>query len=139
MYWHRVPKNLAPLYYASSYGLYQVVEWLINQGVDLNGHGGRYGGTALHAAVFRNHVDVVKLLIESGADPEEGDDNRMTAIQLMGSSHVPDDRPEIGEAIMRKLLSNTEYWITSGQSKRRFGSLGRNHSHEGADNREIFG
>ncbi|KAL8785844.1 MAG: hypothetical protein Q9195_008468 [Heterodermia aff. obscurata] len=62
-----------PLYYAASYGLTIVVRYLIEAGVDLEVHAGRCGATPLNIASFRGHYDVVKLLLEHGANPKAVD------------------------------------------------------------------
>ena len=77
-YYKRIPKDLTPLYYAASFGLTLIVKYLINQGVDLDQPGGLYGGTALHAAVYRDHADVIELLIKAGACASSKDTNGMT-------------------------------------------------------------
>ncbi|RDW83018.1 hypothetical protein BP5796_04509 [Coleophoma crateriformis] len=61
-----------PLYYAASYGLLQVVELLLSQSPkpDVNAKGGRVQATALHAASYRGHVAVVRLLLEAGAEAD---------------------------------------------------------------------
>ena len=59
-----------PLYYAASYGLTVVVKYLIEAGVDLEVHAGRYGATPITIASYRGHYDVVKLLLEHGANPK---------------------------------------------------------------------
>ncbi|KAF7976850.1 hypothetical protein HWV62_5558 [Athelia sp. TMB] len=56
-----------PIYHASSAGLEQVVEHLLQNGADANMHGGHYG-TALHAASYNGHVHTVKLLLRYGAN-----------------------------------------------------------------------
>ena len=63
----RIPRNLTPLYYAASFGLVEVVENLIHQGVDVNEEGGLNGGTALHAAFYRGQVNVQEILMGAGA------------------------------------------------------------------------
>ena len=62
-----------PLYYAASYGLTTVVQYLIEAGVDLEIHAGRCGATPINIASFRGHYDVVKLLLEHGANPKAVD------------------------------------------------------------------
>ena len=64
-----------PLYYAASYGLSRTVQRLVEAGADLNVRAGRFGGTALHAACWRNHPDIVRYLLEQGADPKVRDLN----------------------------------------------------------------
>jgi hypothetical protein len=60
-----------PLYYAASFGLFEVVRIILDteKGLDINALGGRAHATALHVAVFRDHIDVVRLLLERGAEP----------------------------------------------------------------------
>ena len=58
----------APLYYASLFGLAEVVQALISEsGADVNTKGGRYG-SALQAASNRGHEKVVSLLLSEGAN-----------------------------------------------------------------------
>ena len=60
--------NIAsPLYYASQAGLMQVLELLVEKGVDMNAQGG-YFGNALQAASYYGYEVIVKLLLEKGAD-----------------------------------------------------------------------
>ena len=71
-----------PLYFASSFGLIDVVKSLLKAGVNINERGGSFGGTALHAAVWRNHPEIIQLLIEAGADQTVKDVNLATAHDL---------------------------------------------------------
>ncbi|KAL9607602.1 MAG: hypothetical protein Q9167_007497 [Letrouitia subvulpina] len=52
--------------YASSYGLYKVVQLLLDSGASVKARG-RYSN-ALYAASVHGHIDVVQLLLEKGAD-----------------------------------------------------------------------
>jgi hypothetical protein len=63
--------NTNPLYYAASYGLTEVVRIILETepDIDIDQLGGRAYSTALHVAVYRGHPDVVKLLLEKGANP----------------------------------------------------------------------
>jgi hypothetical protein len=63
--------NTQPLYYAASFGLTEVVKILLEteKDIDVNALGGRAISSPLHVAVYRNHIDVVKILLENGADP----------------------------------------------------------------------
>lgn len=59
------------------------IEALIADGVDINAapkSGGYYGETALHVAAFRKHVDVLRLLIDSGANVDAADESGLTAL-----------------------------------------------------------
>ncbi|KAH0561934.1 hypothetical protein GP486_003361 [Trichoglossum hirsutum] len=80
--WYNFPKNATPLYYASSYGLLELVNRLLTEGVDIDGMGGMYRGTALHAAVWRNHPEIVETLLRRGADTRILDINMDTAEDL---------------------------------------------------------
>jgi hypothetical protein len=64
--------NTHPLYYAASYGLTEVVRLILDteKDIDIDKRGGRAHSSALHVAVYRDHLDVVKLLLERGADPK---------------------------------------------------------------------
>jgi Ankyrin repeats (3 copies) len=72
-----------PLYYAASYGLIGTVEALIAAGADVNVRAGRYGGTALHAAYYRDHPEVVEVLLQAGADPTIRDLHGDTPLELV--------------------------------------------------------
>lgn len=56
------------LYYATSYGLIETVRSLIATGVDLDERAGRFGGTALHAAVYRKRPEILRMLLDAGAN-----------------------------------------------------------------------
>ena len=58
-----------PLYYAASFGLTEVVQYLLDAGADTEIQGGRCGATPLNIASCRGHYDVAKLLLGRGADP----------------------------------------------------------------------
>ena len=73
--WDFYPRHATPLYYASSFGMTESVKSFIEAGDDLDEPGSRYGGTALHGAVLRNHIGVINLLLSAGADPNHSDFN----------------------------------------------------------------
>jgi hypothetical protein len=78
--WDIYPKHATSLYYAASFGLSDIVASMIRDGVPLNSPGSRFGGTALHVAVLRNHVSIVKILLEAGADARQADFNMTTPL-----------------------------------------------------------
>ncbi|KAL9625855.1 MAG: hypothetical protein Q9160_000175 [Pyrenula sp. 1 TL-2023] len=86
------PPHLRPLYYAASFGLGRLVASLLAQGADINEHGGLFGGTALHAAIYREHVDVVRVLLEAGPRLWERDRNDMTpwfmTVNMTGNKEI---------------------------------------------------
>jgi hypothetical protein len=80
LWWDFYPRHATSLYYAASFGLTETVEALINNGADLDAPGSRFGGTALHGAVIRDHLPAMKLLLEAGADPNRADHYRVTPL-----------------------------------------------------------
>ena len=72
--------NAQPLYYAASYGLTATVQSLVEAGANIDEKAGRFGGTALHAAAYRNHPEVVRVLLDAGADEPIYDDNGYAAV-----------------------------------------------------------
>jgi ankyrin repeat protein len=59
---------VSPLHYAAIHGDARFVKLLINQGAFIDPMNG-FGETPLFHAVWQEHEDVVKLLLEGGADP----------------------------------------------------------------------
>ena len=60
-----------PLYYAASFGYKALVAAILynDKNLNLEQGGGRRGSTALQVAAFRRQREVVKLLVEAGANP----------------------------------------------------------------------
>ena len=54
--------------HAARYGNIEAVKQHVVAGTDINAHGGKYDGTALHEAAAQGHKEIVELLIEEGAD-----------------------------------------------------------------------
>jgi hypothetical protein len=78
--WDLYPKHATSMYYAASFGLAETVTSLISGGHDIDAPGSRFGGTALHAAVLRHHVPVMKILLDAGASPSKADLNKVTPL-----------------------------------------------------------
>jgi uncharacterized protein len=55
------------LHMAASHGKLDIVRWLVSQGVDVNAIGGMGERRAIDEAAANGYVDVVKLLLDSGA------------------------------------------------------------------------
>lgn len=75
-------KSNTPLITALKYGAYKISNELLNLGVNVNIGISSRGRTPLQIAVIKNKEDIVKRLLENGADPEyklrPGDDNAIT-------------------------------------------------------------
>ena len=72
-----------PLYYASSFGLVSIVDYLLKTDpeIDVDALGGRFRSTPLIVASYRGHTEVVKLLLRAGADPAKPDIDGWNALQ----------------------------------------------------------
>ncbi|OCT47211.1 ankyrin repeat protein [Cladophialophora carrionii] len=75
-------EDARPLYYAASYGLTETVRSLVQAGANLDDCAGRYGGTALHAAVWRKQPEILDILLDAGADPTIKDYNGASPADL---------------------------------------------------------
>lgn len=77
-------QSTKPLYYAASFGLIHVVSNILKstRKADIDAHGGRIGWTALQSAAHRGYHGVVRLLLQSGADPNARSHYGETALEL---------------------------------------------------------
>jgi ankyrin repeat protein len=66
---------------ASAHGKKDIVEYLINSGIDVNKCCGMSEGGPVEAASFRGHLDILKILLEHGArlDVSTADKNALFA------------------------------------------------------------
>ena len=73
--------GITPLMLASAAGRTETVRELVRLGADVNIKAHRYpGDTALYYAVLNNHPEVIKILLDTGADPH----TRMGAYSMLG-------------------------------------------------------
>ncbi|KAK1503037.1 hypothetical protein CTAM01_05026 [Colletotrichum tamarilloi] len=98
--WDVYPRHATSLYYASSIGLDEVVESLLQSATPetINAPGSRFGGTALHAAAIREHITIIKRLILAGAEPGKQDFNGVSPLHSAASQGSID--------VVKVLLSN---------------------------------
>lgn len=55
------------LHLATEAGRLELVQWLVEQGVDIDQRGGVAGGSAIHRAASDGHLDIVRFLLGVGA------------------------------------------------------------------------
>ncbi len=63
-------QNATPLHVAASKNLPEMVELLVEAGMDVNVRGAYDDGTPLHAAAWLDHAEVLRRLLELGGDTE---------------------------------------------------------------------
>ncbi|PGV60345.1 hypothetical protein COD94_20120 [Bacillus cereus] len=56
------------LHVAAKKGHLEMVEYLINKGIDIDARGGTFDASALNLAAGEGHLEIVKYLIEAGAE-----------------------------------------------------------------------
>uniref|UniRef100_A0AC35U9H0 ANK_REP_REGION domain-containing protein n=1 Tax=Rhabditophanes sp. KR3021 TaxID=114890 RepID=A0AC35U9H0_9BILA len=77
-----------PLYWASHSGNYEIVKLLLARGnVDLNNRN-KLGDTCLHACVWKNHGDIVEMLVEAGADVHIKNNDNLKPIDLAKDQQI---------------------------------------------------
>jgi len=73
--------GLTLLHEAVPIGDIPTIEYLIANNINVNKKN-RYGNTALNYAIWHRHMDIVKILLDGGADKEILDWNGKTAAEL---------------------------------------------------------
>jgi len=102
-------RKTQPLYYAASFGLTDVVQLILDseKNIELNALGGRAVSTALHVATYRNHIDVVKILLDLGADPNlrnESDEPPLYWAAINGNQEMQDVLLKSGATDLKGVL-----------------------------------
>ena len=68
----------------------------------------------LHNACSFGHVEVVRLLLKHGADPNVKDNWQITPLMEVSLA---------GQGLLKSSISNANYWFTLGGTKRKVGSV----------------
>ena len=104
------PCVMADLYDAAKKGGLKRVKQLLEQGVDKNQVGGHFGHTSLCIAGENNHLDVVRYLVEQGADIEKADrDNQTPLIWASYYGHLEVVRYLLEQGADRDKANNNGY------------------------------
>ena len=93
-------EDFVSLNYASANGKYEIVEFLLKSGMDIN-KGDDGGYTPVHWATQEGQLEVVKLLAYNGGDLEKEDENSITPLYLAAT----DGYTEIIEFFISKNVS----------------------------------
>jgi len=93
---------------AAKYGSVKIVNYFINEGIDINTKDDNQKKTALMWAVIFNRIETVKLLIEKGAKIDEKDINRgeENNTALMLAIHY--NRTEVVKLLLDKITENSK-------------------------------
>src|SRR6266849_4353735 len=100
-----VSRREMALRYAAGYGQLEVTRYVLDRGVDVDGHSGD-GETALFYAMLGNHIAVVRLLLERGARPDmrtqHGD---IVETAIWKAAHGGGGRPDLSIEVLEALIA----------------------------------
>ena len=80
--------GFTPLMYAAKYGQLDVMNYLLENGADVNALGRRYPITALQLAVVNNHEAASRILIEKGASVNARFKNVSILMSAVGNANI---------------------------------------------------
>jgi hypothetical protein len=107
-----------PLYYAASFGMVPVVEYILasEPDIDINAPGGRVRATAVWIASLRFNFEVVDILLRAGADPSIRDPG--SGLNVLDLLRMVPTRHRDYQAL-RPILARPAPWKEIERSERR--------------------
>jgi ankyrin repeat protein len=99
------PSGYSPLIYASRAGQTEAVKLLLRRGANVNRQTREMQSTALHRAAYAGHADVVRVLLEAGADTSIRDCDGLTALERVARQR---ENRSSGRADVVRLLEERE-------------------------------
>ncbi|WP_265014505.1 ankyrin repeat domain-containing protein [Wolbachia endosymbiont (group B) of Camptogramma bilineatum] len=81
-------RRYTPLHEAVEDGRQEMVQFLFENGADINAKTGPSGETPLHLAVAKGNAEIIRLLIEKGAGINAGDKNENTPLHYAGDIRI---------------------------------------------------
>ena len=72
----------------SSVNRFEICKVLIEKGININYIYKSYGTTPLHFACYENHLNIIELLLDNGADETINNNNGKTPIELVDNEEI---------------------------------------------------
>ena len=127
------------LYHGAANGQYEIVKWLLSNKTDPDSINTDLGGQApLHAAVRNNHPNIIRLLLENGANPDIKDNDGHTPMDVARQYHQKTAETELRritqgmrllEACHNGNAQGAQEWLQNGAEPDYQGSDGRTPIH----------
>jgi len=76
------------LHVASAHGHLEIVEYLINAGIDINAQGGTFSTNALERATAKGHLDIAKYLISKNVEFDISEPDRNPLFAAIYGGHL---------------------------------------------------
>lgn len=100
-------ENKTLLHYAVENGNYKVVVFLVNKGILLSQKAGKFYGTALHTAIYHNHIRIANFLIQKGTPSNTKDVTGNTALHIAATNgHLGLIKMLLNHGASRHILNN---------------------------------
>ncbi|MGE7184022.1 ankyrin repeat domain-containing protein [Peribacillus sp. NPDC006672] len=75
------------LHIAAAYGRLEIIEYLINTGIDTNAQGGTFSTNALERAATKGHLDIAEYLINQNAEIDTSEPDRNPLFAAIYGGH----------------------------------------------------